>query len=239
MSEKGSIEYAGRTISFTINRTHRGRLSISVDPELQVQVAAPQQRTLEEIETRVRRRGAWIVRQLEDFERYLPKQPPRRYVSGETHRYLGRQYRLKVEAAEEELGAKLKGRYLHVRTVQPDHTEEVRAQVESWYRKRAHEVFERLVNQLSERYTRQGLSCNGMRLQRMKKRWGSYTARGIILLNPELIKAPTACIEYVIIHELCHARFSHHGKEFEGLLTRCLPDWRERKAHLEMAMATI
>lgn len=65
----------------------------------------------------------------------------------------------------------------------------------------------------------------------MERRWGSCTASGQVLLNP-LILSPTAYIDYVIIHELCHLNHSNHGSEFHGLLARAMPDWRDRKARL-------
>ena len=67
----------------------------------------------------------------------------------------------------------------------------------------------------------------------MKRRWGSCSGTGRILLNTELVKAPVHCIDYVITHELCHLRFASHGPEFYRLLDRLMPDWRQRKERLE------
>ncbi len=67
----------------------------------------------------------------------------------------------------------------------------------------------------------------------MHKRWGSCTPDGKVMLNLDLVKAPVDCIEYVIVHELCHKEVPHHGPEFYRLLSRFLPDWEERKERLE------
>jgi predicted metal-dependent hydrolase len=236
VNEHGTIEYGGRRIGFDVVRTDRKRLIVTVEPDLSVHVTAPADKSLADIEGRLRRRGAWLVRQLEEFERFLPKQPPRRYLSGESHRYLGRQYRLKVEKATAEPGVKLKGAHLHVRATSPDDAAEVKRLLDDWYRQRGRERFQACVDGAIARHGHLGLKANGVRLQAMKRRWGSYTKSGTILLNPELVKAPTVCIEYVIVHELCHARFLNHGRKFEALLTRCLPDWRERKVRLETTL---
>jgi predicted metal-dependent hydrolase len=67
----------------------------------------------------------------------------------------------------------------------------------------------------------------------MRGRWGSCTRPGVILLNTELARAPRYCIDYVITHELCHLKFPNHGSEFYRLLSRLMPDWRQRKKRLE------
>lgn len=67
----------------------------------------------------------------------------------------------------------------------------------------------------------------------MAKRWGSYTPSGRILLNPGLIRYPTYCIDYVIIHEMCHVKYPNHSNRFYGLLGKVLPDCEYRKKRLE------
>jgi predicted metal-dependent hydrolase len=66
----------------------------------------------------------------------------------------------------------------------------------------------------------------------MPKRWGSCTKEGKILLNPLLVSAPKDCIDYVIIHELCHTLQHNHSQRFFTLLTTLMPDWQTRKQHL-------
>jgi predicted metal-dependent hydrolase len=71
----------------------------------------------------------------------------------------------------------------------------------------------------------------------MPTRWGSCTPQGKIILNPELIKAPTPCIEYVIVHELCHLVYHAHSRKFMELQNREMPDWEKWKNKLEQLLA--
>lgn len=66
----------------------------------------------------------------------------------------------------------------------------------------------------------------------MKTRWDSCSRAGEIWLNPRLIQAPRACIDYVIIHEFCHLQEHNHGKRYYALLDRALPEWRELRQKL-------
>ena len=71
----------------------------------------------------------------------------------------------------------------------------------------------------------------------MEKRWGSCTPQQKIILNTELIKAPIACINYVILHELCHLVHHNHSQAFYQLLNQFMPDWQKYKQLLETKMA--
>ena len=76
-----------------------------------------------------------------------------------------------------------------------------------------------------------------LKLQRMGKRWGSLSPKGQLTLNLSLIQTPRECIEYVVIHELCHSIHHNHGTDFYKLLDRTMPDWMKRKHKLEMSLA--
>jgi predicted metal-dependent hydrolase len=67
----------------------------------------------------------------------------------------------------------------------------------------------------------------------MHKRWGSAAPDGTIYLNPDLIQAPSACVDYVIAHEICHLKHPDHGRYFWSLLQQLVPNWQILKARLE------
>ena len=73
-------------------------------------------------------------------------------------------------------------------------------------------------------------------IREMPTRWGSCTPQNKIILNPELIKAPTGCIEYVIVHELCHLVYRNHTVKFMALQNKELPGWQKWKDKLEKVL---
>lgn len=229
-SEQRAVEYGSETIVYLLSFELCQRLSISVHPDLRVTASAPMGRTAEEVDERVRARAPWILRQRRRFEQYHPLPVPRRYISGETHLYLGRQYRLKLAEGEDDV--RLLGGYFHLNTPNPSDPDRVRALLEGWYRTRAGVVFPQRLERCLASATVLQEGASALQIRKMSRRWGSCTEAGTITLNLDLIKAPSPCIDYVIMHELCHLKVLHHGAEFYRLLTRYMPDWQRRRERL-------
>jgi predicted metal-dependent hydrolase len=228
----GSLRFGEQPLNLLIVYGGHDNFRITVHPDLRVVVDAPFGKASDEIQARIKAKAAWIFRQLSYFEQYLPRSPDRRFISGETFRYLGRQYRLKVRLAHRN-EVKLTGRFLFVSSPAPHRREAVKALVEEWYSKKAATTYENRLREFIEKNDHFGIRPPRIRVRKMKGRWGSCNGSNAILLNRELVKAPSYCIDYVIAHELCHLRHRDHGPKFQRLLSRMMPDWRDRKERLE------
>lgn len=216
-----------------LRRSNRGTLAISVHPNGSVELIAPMLAASDAIQAKVAKRAPWIRKQRRSFAGMNAKRTPRRYVSGATHRYLGRQYRIKVLKGPN-AGVKLAGGYFHV--IAPKTSEaEVEALLVDWMRERAVEQFNRRLARWRAWCARHCLPEPRFTLRSMQKRWGSAHKDGRISLNPELIRAPSVCVDYVIAHEICHLKHPNHGTAFFRLLDQLVPDWRKVKARLEHA----
>ena len=90
------LPYGETILEFRLERRNRKTLSISVSPNLSIEAVAPMDAPREKIVEKVRKRAPWIQKQLRYFAQFQPRTPERRFVAGETHLYLGRQYKLKV-----------------------------------------------------------------------------------------------------------------------------------------------
>jgi len=227
-----TIDFGSRKIAYTLHRSDRKRLKIVVAPELTVDVFAPKTADEKTVQAAIMKKASWIARKLDSLASYHPLPSPKRYISGETLVYLGRQYRLKVAQGPRQ-PAKLLGRFLRVWVKDKSDTQGVRKAVVSWYRKRANETLARYMKKCFTIASRHGVQKPISVIRTMKRRWGSCSPKGRITLNTNLIQAPIHCIEYVIMHELCHLKHHNHSKAFYSLLTRCQPDWRKRKEILD------
>lgn len=229
-----SVAYGDERILFSVRFLPRPqrRVAIHVMPDGVVQVDAPEGAVLLEVKHAVRQRAGWVWQQLQAQRERKLHVLPREYVSGETHFYLGRRHMLKVQPTHGvSSGVRMWRGCLEITTTKRDALA-VRRLLEAWYRERAAEVFARVIAEMAPRMgIRQVLPS--ARLLAMRTQWGSCSSKGEVLLNPHLVKAPKACIEYVVAHELCHLREHNHSERFYRLLGQVLPDWAERKAELD------
>lgn len=235
-----AIQFGSRRIQFLLEFSNRKSLGITVTPDMDVLVKAPVGASIEKIREKVVRKAPWIVKQQSYFLSFQPKTPPRRYVGGETHLYLGRQYRLAVKNAKlrvEKERVKIKAGFLEVYT---EEKQEVAELIKKWYKQRAGQKLKEIAFPLMESFATRHkikISPEDLTLREMPTRWGSCTPKGRIIVNPELVKAPRGCIEYVIIHELCHLIHHNHTQKFLDLQTKEMKDWEKWKTKLEKLLA--
>jgi predicted metal-dependent hydrolase len=233
---KYEVTYGNRTIVFSLERRNRRTMEIRVLPDMSVMVIAPDKADITDIKERVVKRGAWILKNKNFFLDFIPQEPPRKFVSGETHRYLGKQYRLKI-IKNEKNEVKLKGQYITITSTKPEDRDHNKKLLYKWYRKYAVEKVNTMIDSHLIKLKKYSVSKPNIYIKKMKKRWGSCVAgKNKIYLNIETIRTPSYCIEYVIMHELCHLKHPNHDNNFYDFLTLVMPDWRERKERLEKVM---
>ena len=115
--DHGHLRYGEQVIPYRIvPRLHKA-VEIAVEPDASVVIAAPLEASTETIAAKLQQRAAWVVKQQRYFAQFLPRTPQRRFVAGETHRYLGRHYRLKIVPYHQD-GVKLLRGFIVVQTRQ-------------------------------------------------------------------------------------------------------------------------
>ena len=230
----GILTYGRDTIRYEVRfLASRQTLGIEVHPDSRVLVRAPVGCPEALIAERVQKRAAWISRQLSEFERYRPRTPARQYVNGESHLYLGRQYRLKLLPGEMPSVTLARGRLLVCLPGEPD-PERVKALLHRWYLDRARAVFGEVLEARLLHF--KGVEHPRLFVRAMQSRWGSLSRAGTMTLNVNLVRAPRPCIEYVVTHELCHIKHRDHDARFFKPLGQVMPDWEQRKQRLEAAL---
>jgi predicted metal-dependent hydrolase len=228
------VRYGDHEVSCLVRQTAAvtGRIRIHVYPNGDVEIEAPEDKEADQIRAAAQRRARWIFQHRNAAIAAQRMALPREYVSGETHFYLGRRHMLIVrESKAHRSGVKLLKGKLKVSLPVADRAA-VRRRLNAWYSDRATEYLSKKVGEISERLSWIN-ALPPFKLMRMRTQWGSCSPEGVIYLNPALIKAPRHCIEYVILHELCHLIEHNHSKRFFDLLTRHMPDWKTAKRELD------
>lgn len=229
---KDSIQYGSVLIKYDVEFVQRKTLGILVNPDGSVLLKSPVNATLEQIRNKVHKRADWILRQRRFFESLGIPTTKRKYVSGESHLYLGRQYMLRVIKSD----VNAVHYQNNIIEIECRHKKNAGILLQTWYRKRANIKFMEYATQIVERFSVYGVQPQLISIKNMDRRWGYCTITGKIFLNPQLICAPRACIEYVIIHEMCHLVHRNHTKDFYALLEKEMPHWEKWKTKLERMM---
>ena len=229
------IVYGSKNIEYNLTFATRKSLGIKVNPDGLVSVVAPDNANIEDINKKVKSKAKWILQQQAFFHSYLPNTPKRYFLNGETHLYLGRQYKLQIiEASVDEIKIYRGALIMKTKKSNPEYLEK---KLNEWYKEKANFHFYEILNISLEKFKKYNIESPVLEIRLMKKRWGSCTAEGKIILNTELIKAPKGSIEYVITHELCHLIHHNHNKKFYDLQNKLSPDWMKWKEKLEQVLS--
>ncbi len=202
-------------------------------PDGRVRVAAPVHVDDETIRLAVIARWSWIHKQQQRFHAQ-ERQSEREMITGESHYFLGRRYRLDLV---ERLGQP-RVRIRNAATLElavPPGTDAAkrRAILDRWYRRQLHGLIPPLLEKWQVTI---GVEVREVRIKKMKTRWGTCKPEaGRIWLNLELVKKPPRCIEYILVHEMVHLLERSHNDRFVAFMDRFLPTWRLLRDELNRA----
>lgn len=217
-------------IAIDIERKPIKNLHLGVyPPHGRVRIAAPEGMSSESIRLFAIGKLPWIKRQRQKFAAQL-REPARDYVERESHYVWGRRYLLSVLEHDASPSVELRHRKLQLR-VRPGTSLDRRGEVlDEWYRNSLRAAVEPL---LAKWEPILGVRVRRVFVQRMKTKWGSCNSSARhVRLNTELAKKPAEYLEYVLVHEMAHIRFSSHGHRFVALMDEALPNWRDLREGL-------
>jgi len=229
-----SVSIDGTNISYTLEYKPVKNLNLRVRKNGSIYVSANESVSPQKVDEFVLRRGSYICNALKQFEESLGfKSQPKEFVSGETYYIQGRGLRLKViEGLKESIDSD--GIYIFLYLKDASDFLKKQHMVTRFLNQQCRSVFGDVLAQTYPPFQKYGITRPALRIREMGTRWGSCSPkRGIITLNSRLIEAPRNCIEYVVMHELCHFVHPNHSKQFYMFMTMFMPDWKERKDTLD------
>ena len=239
MTDRDSVRFGGALIEYRIHRTERRRKTVEITVGHDgVRVRAPAETSREDLRKLVRKRASWVLRQ--ESERATA--PPKRFVSGETLPYLGRNVRMTFEPADVS-SPTVRFDHWRFRISEPDglgganRIDLITAALTAWYRTRAADRLPDFVHRWRPLLGQRPQPKILIRDQRL--RWGSCGPDGALRFNWRVMMLPPALIEYVVVHEMVHLSVRRHSGEFWSLVREALPDADRRRIRLKDVGATL
>lgn len=224
---KSTFIIKGREVICEINRSRRKTLALYVHPDRCVEIRMPLLFDVNEVEPFLIKHSRWLFNRLDASETKTIE--PKKFVSGELHYFLGRQYPIEVNIAKKN-SVVFKNDVIQIYCRDVSHASAI---LDCWYMEQAKRVFKECAEPLIRQMAKYNVAPKSFTIRKMKTRWGSCSRKGSISLNLHLVKLPEQCIKEVILHELCHLVHFNHSKAFYDLMTVEMPDWKVWKKELK------
>lgn len=213
-----------------ITKKNIKNIILKVKSDGTVTLSVPKRTTNDFIESFLKSKNEWILKNLEKIKKNPVKAVDKSYKNGDNIEYLGKNYILKIFTSISNK-IEIDKDSLIIFTNKEITEKNIETLLYNWYKEKASEVFKISLNKYSNLIGEKFLD---FKIRRMKRRWGScrYLSK-VITLNLELIRKPQECIDYVCLHEVTHLRYPHHQKEFWDFIKVYMPDWKIRKERLD------
>lgn len=228
-TETHKIKVSGLVVD--VVRKDIKNLHLGVYPPMgRVRVAAPLRVSDEAVRLAVISRLSWIKKQKAKFTTQA-RQTVREYVSGESHYFQGRRYRLNVIYQSGTPRVVIRNKSTIDLYVREGSERELREKVLlTWYRQQLKELIPALIAQWESII---GVKVADWHVKQMKTKWGTCNIEAQrIWLNLELAKKSKQCIEYIVVHEMVHLLERHHNDHFIELMNKVMPQWRLHREEL-------
>lgn len=195
-------------------------------PNGEVKISAPTGMPDKTIYNFIESRKEWILKK----QKYIQDnniKAPLKYDNGETHYLWGKAYTLQLIKNDNIKHVLIdESKSIMYLPIHPRSTIEKRENIiVEFYRNELKIAIPPVLEKCTNIVGRNPQSVN----VRKMKNWGNCKNDGRITLNLNLAKKDPICLEYVMIHELCHLIEFNHSKKFKKLMDKYCPEWKKIK----------
>ena len=227
------IKIEQEEIEYTLSRRSKKYINISIQNNGNIFVSAPKRVPLYEIENVIKEKYDWIRKQL---SKQIYKK--NEFEDGKLVWYKGLQYEIKT-AESKKNNVDIFGNMIIISTKNKD-SEYVKNIFYKWLYNTGEYTFRKESDRWLDIMSEYNIPKHEIQVRKMKSRWGScIPSKKKICLNIALMNVPTACMEYVVLHELTHFIEPNHSKKFYNIIENYMPDWKTRKNKLNKEFGNI
>lgn len=219
----------GSEIRYEFKRSYRRSVVAKIRRDGVIEVRAPLLYRESNMLVFLNQHRRWIFNHLDRLQNADNQQ--KKYISGEIHYYLGKQYTLQVVESNTN-SVLIESNSLIINSKYPENPEYLEVLLNKWYKNQAKKVFAELLPPIIEKFKKYNVAPAKISIRDMRSRWGSCSRKGNISLNLQLIKLNENCIRQVMVHEMCHLVYFNHQAGFYALMEEMMPDWRLWKKEL-------
>ena len=213
-----------KSIEYSLVLSKRKTIAIVVKPDQTVEVRAPKRVSKKEVETFLQLKQSWVLAKLREFS-LRPETHEPKYQEGESHYFLGEPHHI-VDAVDAGIYADNSQAIIPLRSIRGATSDQIERKFDRWYREEALTLFIERHEHWREQMAHLELPDSYVAIRKMKRRWGSCTTKGKITFSTVLAKYPLACIDAVVVHELCHLLEFSHNRRFYQFMSHVYPDWK-------------
>ena len=227
-----TVFHQGQPLDYTLVFRARRSIGFAVRPDGSVHVSAPAGVPAAWVAQQVLKRADWIRQHLVEFARRPPPAPARSYYAGSPHHYQGQPLALRLSEGPRPTVAAASNELI-ITYPTPHAPARTEAILLAWYARQAPALFTESLARVWPAFEGLNLRRPTLFVRHMRTRWGSCTpTTARIRLTPDLVRATSGCLDYVVLHECCHLKVPDHSAAFYALQTRLLPDWELWKQRL-------
>lgn len=220
----------GSEIRYEFKRSYRRSVVAKIRRDGVIEVKAPLLYRESDMLSFLNQHKRWIFNHFDRLQNADNQE--KKYISGEIHYYLGKQYTLQVVESGKN-SVFIEGNSLIINSKYPEKPKYLEIQLNKWYRNQAKKVFAELLPPIIEKFKKYNVAPAKISIRDMRSRWGSCSRKGNISLNLQLIKLNENCIRQVMVHEMCHLIYFNHQAGFHALMDEMMPDWKLWKKDLK------
>lgn len=224
---------APSNLSYKIKKSNRKTLSIYIEPNGDILILAPENKTDAEINLAIESKKLQIFRKIAELNELQATKKVRELVSGESYLYLGRNYRLKF-TENQDIPLKIFQGYFSLRIQDKEKSNHI---FKDFYRKKG---LQKIAERIKLYQPQMGVSFSKIQVMELQNRWASYSKKtGSLCFNWKCMMLPVNILDYVVVHELVHIKHQDHSPEFWGEVDKVMPNYHERKNWLRYNGASI
>ena len=220
----------GSEIRYEFKRSYRRSVVAKIRRDGVIEVRAPLLYRESDMLAFLNQHKRWIFNHFDRLQNADNQQ--KKYISGEIHYYLGKQYTLQVVESNTN-SVFIESNSLIINSKYPENQEYLEVLLNKWYRNQAKKVFAELLPPIIEKFKKYNVAPAKISIRDMRSRWGSCSRKGNISLNLQLIKLNENCIRQVMVHEMCHLVYFNHQAGFHALMDEMMPDWKLWKKEMK------